>query len=259
MSNRISLTASPLGMLLSLPASYLYVLGLNVWNELGPLILTCLGILHFVLLYQQAGKFSTTIWGELMRGAMIGLNTGLNGWILLFVFDIPAIAVITLMLLVSLSSFLAVSRERVFHTFLGWVNWILPMSWPVLLPGLCMFMLNLFFTPIGYIHPLLRGLRVRVCIDLSTCTFTMYGGLIRPVRGFSGLNMGNFIFINPGWEHLLRHEIGHLFSLSVMGAVFHYVGGIDEAYLQTNYWEAYAEYLAESYNSPGETALSMWR
>jgi len=158
-----------------------------------------------------------------------------------------------------LSSFLKIYRHPWYHTILGWSNWILPMSWPVNIPGLLVFIINLIFAPLGYLHPILYGVRVRVHIDWSSGTFTQYGGLIGPFKGFSGLNMGNFIFINPGWEHLLKHEIGHLFSLAAMGWVFHYIGGIDENYFQYRYWEAYAEYLAESYSSPFASGMSMWR
>ena len=254
----IAILACPIGMLVSLLSCSFYIPVLNESLVYGPVWVSFSSILLFIILYWFAAKYAATVWGELPRGAMIGINAWLNGWLTILIFGQLWLSVI-ICGLVCLSAFLAISRSNLYHTFLGWINWLLPMSWPVVLPGMLMFIVNLLFAPLAYIHPLLSGLKIRVHIDLSTCTLTMYGGLIRPVRGFSGLNMGNFIFINPGWEHLLRHEIGHLFSLAAMGAVFHYTGGIDECYLQKNYWEAYAEYLAESYNSPGSGSLSIWQ
>jgi hypothetical protein len=215
-------------------------------------------VLHVSLLYVGASRFQGTAWSELFRGGMVGLNAALNAVIL---FHLTGSLWFASLLggIVAASAFLFVSRNALYHSLLGWANYLLPMSALVNLPGMTIFVLNLLAAPFGYLHPALRPLRIRLYLDLSSGSWTVFGGLIRPVKGFSGLNMGNFIFINPGWEHLLRHEIGHLFSLGALGWVFHYIGGIDEGYVQENYWEAYAEYLAESYNAPGPAGLTMWR
>ena len=258
MKKIISRMACPIGMLVLFLSCFFYIPVITEFQAYFPLWISISSILLFVFLYWFSAKFAYTIAGELSKGAMIGINAWLNGWLISLIFGQIWLSVL-ISGLIGLASFLGISRSHIYHTSLGWINWLLPMSWPVILPGLLMFVINLFFAPLAYIHPLIGGLKIKVHVDLSTCTLTMYGGLIRPIRGFSGLNMGNFIFINPGWEHLLRHEIGHLFSLAALGSVFHYTGGIDECYLQKNYWEAYAEYLAESYNSPGEGSLSMWK
>lgn len=258
MSNRSIVSASPIGAILSLLSAFGYHLLIEHNSAFAWLGFVATLTIHFILLYLLASKYQRTPLGEGFRGAIIGLNAGVN-MILLFQITGNWIVAGALGGVVFLSAFLFISRHSWYHPFLGWTNWLLPMSWAVTYIGLFIYVINLLVAPIGYLHPLLRGVRVRLYIDLPTSTFTMYGGLIRPFKGFSGLNMGNFIFINPGWEHLLRHEIGHLFSLAAMGSVFHYIGGIDENYLQTNYWEAYAEYLAESYNQAGPTGMSMWR
>ncbi|WNJ17403.1 hypothetical protein [Pontibacter sp. G13] len=257
MSNRTHLTSSPLGALIGLASGIPYYWAYTHWNAWGDAVVTAVMLLQFTLMYIFASKTQRTVLGEWFRGALVGVNAALNG---VFVYMLTESLTLTAILtaLVFASSFLIISRSRIYHTVLGWFNWFLPMSWAVNLPGLLMFVVNLFFAPIGYIHPLFRAMRVRLYIDVPSGTFTMYGGLLRPFKGFSGMNMGNFIFINPGWEHLLRHEIGHLFSVAAMGAPFHYIGGIDEGYFQHNYWEAYAEYFAESYNAPNRSVMSMW-
>lgn len=258
MSTRNNLTVSPLGAILSFGISYLYYLAIHAAQGLEFLAVSGAVVLHFTLLYVLASKYQKTYIGEWMRGAMVGLNAGLNG-ILLHIITGNALFSLAISGVLLLAASLHISRTPVYHTILGWINWFLPMSWLVNLPGTLIYLVNLLAAPIGYLHPMLRGLRIRLYIDLPSCTFTVYGGLIRPFKGFSGLNMGNFIFINPGWEHLLKHEIGHLFSLAALGSVFHYIGGIDENYLQENYWEAYAEYLAESYSKAAPSTLSMWK
>ncbi|MEZ4774279.1 MAG: hypothetical protein R3D00_13930 [Bacteroidia bacterium] len=258
MPHRKHLTASPFGAAMSLASTWLYFLILQTADSFGLAAIFAVILLHFTLLYALASKFQRTTAGEWMRGAIVGLNAGLNG-ILLFFFTENITVSGAIAVIIMLAAFLPVSRHRVYHTVIGWLNWLLPMSWLVTYPGMMIYLINLMAAPLGYIYPVLRGLRVKLYIDLRSCSFTMYGGLIRPVKGFSGLNMGNFIFINPGWEHLLKHEIGHLFSLAALGFAFHYIGGIDENYVQENYREAYAEYLAESYSTPGVSTLSMWR
>ena len=254
---RRTLTASPFGALVfgGLALSYHPFILHNTLP--GYLLLTSLILAHFSVLYFIASKTQGTPITEWMRGAMIGTNAALNYALLDLIFGSTFFAGL-LASLVFLSAWLVVSRSRWFHPLLGWVAWFLPMTWLVSIPGLLIFIVNLAFAPFGSIHPAFAGLRVRLYLDLRSSTFTMYGGLIRPIKGFSGLNMGQFIFINPGWEHLLRHEIGHLFSLAALGFAFHYIGGIDEGFMQKHYWKAYAEYMAESYNEPGEGGKSMW-
>ncbi|MEL6675740.1 MAG: hypothetical protein AAFR61_26265 [Bacteroidota bacterium] len=257
MGKRTSVTLSTWGAIFSLASTtfyYLFGLFAPVW---GYFVLSTILIGHSVLLYALASHYQKTNRGEWMRGALIGLNAGMNAMLLFALTDSRLLATMAVLLLMP-SAWLWVSRKPAYQSLLGWTNWFLPMSCLVNLPGLFIFLVNVMFAPLGYLHPLFQALRIRLYIDLSSCTFTLYGGLIRPFKGFSGLNMGNFIFINPGWEHLLRHEIGHLFSLASMGSLFHFIGGIDEAWFQKNYWEAFAEYLAESYNQPSPSVLSMW-
>ncbi len=255
MNRRTYLTASPLGALFFAIISLFLYLAIDLGHYF---LAVSAGLMLSIALYFLASHFQRSAWGEFFRGGLVGLNAAFNGLIVWYLTHNLWLSG-TLASVVLLSASLWISRSRFFHPVLGWVNWLLPMSWLVSVPGLVIYLINVLFAPVGYLHPLLRGLRVRFHTDWRTGSFTQYGGLIRPISGFAGLNMGNFIFINRGWEHLLQHEIGHLFSLAAMGFVFHYLGGIDENYLQARYWEAYAEYLAESYNAPSASGLSMWR
>lgn len=259
MSTHASWTASPLGLLPGWGIALLchYSL-LHLPTPWGYALVGLGGMFIFTGLYIGASRWVRQQRGEAMRGAMIGLSSGLNGslWVWL-TGQVEAALLISLLL--SASAFLWVSRHPWYHALLGWGNWLLPLSWPVNLPGALMLLVNLLFAPLGQWHPALSALQVRLLWDPASCTLSCVGGLIRPMPGFSGLNMGNFIFINPGWEHLRDHEIGHLFSLAAMGAPFHYVGGLDEGLVQRNYWEAYAEYLADSYSTPTPGVLSVWR
>lgn len=259
MSNRTHWSASPLGIL---PGWALALLLLDTFlkaQSSGIHLLTGMAAcLLFGLLYLGASRWQRKSLGEVSRGIIIGLSSGLNGALLWWMTGWAWLSG-GVVILLSASAFLWLSRHTRYHTLLGWANWLLPLSWPVNLPGALMLLVNLLFAPLGYVHPLFRPIRIKVLIDPSTSSFSCFGGLIRPVKGFSGLNMGNFIFINPGWEHLLRHEIGHLFSLASMGGPFHYIGGLDEGLVQSNYWEAYAEHLADSYSTPTATVLSVWR
>ncbi|MDW3648011.1 MAG: hypothetical protein R8P61_13170 [Bacteroidia bacterium] len=254
---RKNITLSPLGAILSLASTSIYYPGSQQLTLWGYILLTLFAILHMGLLYFVASKLSKTQIGEFARGSMIGLNTGWNALLLFYFTGSLALSILIVLILLS-SSLLRISRNQHYHRLISWLNWILPMSILVNIPGMLIFLINIFFAPFGYLHPLLHGIRLRFHWAPHCSSITIYGGLIRPMKGFAGLNMGNFIFINPGWQHLLRHEMGHLLSLAAMGSIFHYIGGIDENYLQKHYWKALAEYFAESYNSSEDSVLSMW-
>ncbi|RMG21889.1 MAG: hypothetical protein D6730_17520 [Bacteroidetes bacterium] len=238
--------------------SFLYfplIQGLNPGNLC---VLVLLNFVHVGVLYALASRFQQQARGEWFRGGMVGLNAGLNGLLIEAILRqwVPAVG---LSLLVALGASLYVSRSSLYHRFIGWANWLLPMSWLINALGLIFVGINLALAPLGYCSERFRALRVYLRFEPHTCTFIMTGGAIRALPAFKGFNMGNFVFLKPGSEYLLRHEIGHLLSLAAMGAAFHLIGGIDESLIQLRYWEAYAEYLADSYNQPTRSVLSMWR
>ncbi len=255
--DRPGITLSPWGAVAGIVVAYLsaWLMPPGIWLYLG----ICLAYLALsVGLYIGASFWYRRHRGELFRGAMIGMNAMVNALIIQWLFHETGLSVVAAVLLF-MGAVLFVSRMPAYHFFLGWLNFLLPLSWPVNIPGGTMFVVNLIFSPLAKLHPSLHPLHMETEINLKTATFTSTGGLLRPFRGFSGLNMGNFIFLNPGAEHLQDHETGHLFSLASMGFAFHYIGGIDEAFYQTNRTEAYAEFLAESYSRSGAGLLGVWR
>ncbi|MEM6765383.1 MAG: hypothetical protein AAF655_10670 [Bacteroidota bacterium] len=254
----MNLIVSPLGACIFFLYGFCYYPFLEL--EVGFSSL-CLGLgvaaFHICLGYLLVSKYHHTPIGEFFRGAIIGLNAAANTLIIGLSSGYWWVAW-SVGILALMSSFLVVSRFGFYHSCIGWLNWLLPMSWPVNLVGLLWMLVNaclaLMIAPFG-----IPSWRIRIGFEPKTCTITVYGGCLGPFPGFTACNMGNIVFFKPGGEYLLLHEIGHLLSLSVMGFVFHYVGGIDESYVQRNYWEAYAEYLADSYNHPTNLNSSMWR
>lgn len=246
-----------MGALFSLLSSYFYFPILSSQSLFHFGIATILLIAHFSILYAAASRWQQRDVGEWFRGSMVGLNAGLNG-ILIYVLSGNLILAGGIMTLLTAGSALVISRNHVYHVLLGWANWFLPMSWLVTGLGMLIFFVNITLAPVGFLLKI-RRLQLRIGMHTHSSSIIMYGGMIRPLLQFNGFNMGNFIFINPGREKLLIHEIGHLFSLSVMGWLFHYIGGLDEGFLQADSREALAEYLADSYSNPTESVLSMWR
>ncbi len=251
------LTASPMGALISLLSSYLYFPALQHAGLFDCLIVATLLSVHFSILYVAASQWQGKDLGEWFRGSMVGLNAGLNGILLYLLFGNFLLAG-AIMCILAAGSSLVISRNRFYHFLLGWTNWLLPMSWLVTGLGLLIFAINITLAPLGFLFGIDR-LKVQLGLHVSSSSVIMYGGMIRPLLQFNGFNMGNFIFINPGRESLLIHEIGHLFSLSVMGWIFHYIGGVDEGFIQADSKNALAEYFADSYSNPTESVVSMWR
>jgi hypothetical protein len=253
---RPRLTAGPLGALIGAGLVWL------IWQWIPPGPFSWLAEVGAYLalsigFYAGAAWWLNTYVSEWFRGGLIGATAWVNYLLLKLVLPVdwlPELAA----LIVFASAFLFISRKPAFHFLLGWQNLLLPLSWAVNLPGLLMVAGNLILSPLSRMNQRFHLFRVRLQVNLRTGTLTVYGGFFRPFKSFTGLNMGNFLFIKPGSEHLLRHETGHLFSLAAMGFAFHYVGGIDEAWLQKNRTEAFAEYLAESYSRRGPGLLGVW-
>src|SRR5688572_22877531 len=98
--------------------------GANVgWGflALGGLIVVC--VILYLVARTQATPGSRS--GEFMPGVLLGLNTGVSGVLLVAIWPvavvicvIPALAVIE-----------PVARSDIYQAFLGWGNFLLPMSW----------------------------------------------------------------------------------------------------------------------------------
>jgi hypothetical protein len=231
-------------------------------HELGILAGIVAGLV--VLSYIIAAVSATTSFGEFMRGWLIGLNTALNVVLAVAlgsaIAGSPAGAVFGLAIgvLNLLCTLAPLSQNGFFQGLIGWLNWILPMSWLVVALGF------LFYLFSFVIHAVTLGrvpyLRVQgLGMDWATGTFFIKGGLIANLNPLdTAFNMGNFSFVDyqSGQWHM-DHEAGHTLNLAAFGCVFHLVGALDEnLFRQAN---AYSERLAES-NSSGTAGsnIPMW-
>ena len=101
-----------------------------------------------------------------------------------------------------------------------------------------------------------------ISIDWGTGIIVMGGGLIEPSGGADGFNLGNFVFLREGASGdagLVRHETGHGLNVAAFGALFHFVGALDENWPSNRGDDAFAERLAESHsNRPGSPTVPLW-
>jgi hypothetical protein len=201
--------------------------------------------------------------GQIWRGVLIGLNSGLNlliGWWLLGGLSYGVAVAAGLALIGYLSVVPPVAYSRIYHFILGWLSWLMPMSWPVHAIGLALLILSL----IGF---LILGLPFRIRTfqvtrfgwNWSEGTFFLVGGWVSNANyAQSGFNLGGFIFMHwnwaarvpwdiPSWDWLLEHETGHGLSLAAFGSIFHLVEAIDENLPVIGRGEkAPAEHIADS-------------
>jgi hypothetical protein len=239
-------------------------IGLKIsWLTLGiVVILSVLG--YIVAAVSAASRITTSSFGEFMRGWLIGLNTGLNGFLAFALFNylggIPVAIIIgaSIALLNLITVFGPVSNNEVFQGILGWLTWLMPMSWLVVLLGAIFYLICL----LG--HAVTGGkvayLKIQdAAVDWKTGTFFIKGGLISNLNYLdTAFNMGNFSFVDyksNGWHK--DHEAGHTLNLAAFGSVFHLIGALDENVFRGS--NAYAERLAES-NSSGSSGsnIPMW-
>ena len=256
------------------PANNVDLSGLSFWSVMGaivgvivgvalvvfagPLAALIIGIGIVTLSYVLASNNVNNDFGEFMRGFMIGFNAGMNaaiGSILLG----PVIG-IALGVINFLAAFDSVAQNEVYKGILGWSSWLMPMSWIVTGLGLLFVVINLIVA--GVTGNQIAAVSITsISVDWQTGSIIMEGGLITNPAG--GFNMGNFSFLGNG-ATVGDHEIGHGLNLGAFGWVFHFVGAIDENWIQTNPTDAYSEHLAESnegtaaFPAPPAPGLDMW-
>lgn len=240
----------------------LYIVVGAEWDTLGVIIAACAGLC--LLSYIIAAAAAASSFGEFMRGWLIGLNAALNGVLGAAVAaqftDVPTGAVFGAILgIVNLLCVLApVTQNGFYQGVLGYLNWLMPMSWLVVALGLGFYFLSFL------LHAVTGGqvnyLRIqKIGADWKTGTFFIKGGLVANLNYLdTAFNMGNFSFVDyksGDWHK--DHEAGHTLNLAAFGAVFHLIGAFDENVLRRH--NAYAERLAESNNSGNSGSnIPMW-
>ena len=213
----------------------------------------------------------------LMRGLLIGLCSGMN---LILAYNIYGLwlgqtvgLVIGLVLfaLGILAAVRGVSQNNGYQGVIGWLSWLAPMSWPVLLLGVALLLVSLVLGLIGLAGVNLLRVGGDSSADASvkdkiatanwaTGTFFLVGGLASNANfQKTAFNMGNVGFIHRKAQGDHReHESGHNLNLFTFGWIVHYIGAVDENLV--GYREkALAELLAESNDGgSGKAKLQMW-
>jgi hypothetical protein len=234
--------------------------GLGADWYLIALVAGAIALVSYIIAAVSAGSG----FGEFMRGWLIGLNSALNavlgfavaskvggaeiGWVVA-----GTLGAVNLLCLVA-----PVTQNGFFQGVVGWFNWVMPMSWPIVGLGIVLYMVSvlLYGVSLGKV----QYLRVQdFGADWKTGTVFMKGGLVANLNYLdTAFNMGNFAFVDykSGAWHM-DHEAGHTLNLAAFGFVFHLIGALDENVIRGA--DAYAERLAES-NSSGEggSNIPMW-
>ena len=233
------------------------------WISLA--IIVCVSLLGYLLAAIAATANAASGFAEFMRGWQIGMNTGLNGFLGFVIVNLlagttAAIIVGAVLGLLNLLTVIGpVSQSEVFQGILGWLTWLMPMSWLVIGIGL------LFYLICFLGHAVTGGkveyLKVQaLSADWKTGTFFIKGGLISNLNPLdTAFNMGNFSFVDylsGGWHK--EHEAGHTLNLAAFGSLFHLIGALDENLLR-RMGNAYSERLAESNDTgTGGNNIPMW-
>jgi len=214
----------------------------------------------------------------LTRGVLIGINSAFNGFLLtlivgdLFNSETAGLVVgVVLGAINFIASIGAVSRWGVYQGVIGWLNWLMPMSWLIIGLGLAFVLLSL----IGHLIFLITRVKFfrfgipsdsgtslagkTIQVDWGTGSFFVCGGWIANINIYkTAFNMGNFSFVHreSSAPHI-GHESGHSLSLGAFGSFIHLVGAVDEWVFSHEY--ALTEKIAESHDSSASgPKLLMW-
>lgn len=212
-----------------------------------------------------------------MRGLLIGLTSGMNfvlayniygSW---FSQTTGLIIAVALFVLGMLATIKGVSQNGFYQGIIGWLSWLAPMSWPVLLLGLGFLIVSAVLGLVG-----LAGINILklggastadttvkdkiVAANWSTGTFFLVGGLASNINfQKTAFNMGNVGFIHRNAQDDHReHESGHNLSLFVFGWIVHLIGAVDEN-IVGYHARALTELMAESHDTGSTKAkLQVW-
>ena len=203
--------------------------------------------------------------GQFMPGLLLGFTTGINAVLLEAIVGlVPALIICAIPLLAVIEP---LASSDVFQAPLGWVNLLLPMSWPILAVGLVLLVLTGL---LALVNLLLRTdfLKVRkLNVDAKTGTLVVdggFGGNINLNQHSDGYNVG-IAYLRSGHstDYLREHESGHTLNLAIFGWVVHLIGAFDENVFGGGV-SAYTELFAES-NVPstypehtGRPIFPMW-
>lgn len=242
------------------------------WLSLGIILgLSILGYLLVTIVASRVPKFA-----EVIRGFLIGSNSALNVCFILVILNSfsPPIDLLSgktgnlvinfcigmaLGLFTFVSVFKWVSQLRVYQTMMGWVNWLLPMSWPIVVLGFLFLLFSLLLSCLtGFQVKYLRLQKGKV--DWATGTFFIKGGLVANLNAWdTAFNMGNFSFVDMNSRNFhVKHEAGHTLNLAAFGFLFHLIGFLEEFVFQRGA-KAYSERIAESHDTGRQSGnIPMW-
>lgn len=187
--------------------------------------------------------------GELFaRGMTIGLTAILNAAILALVPVSGGVLSVWAFVIVSLAIITPIARSPIYHGFLGWTGWILPLSWLATIVGLLLFVVNL---PIALALGTIAAFR----LDWSTGVAETAGG-VSGITGFvGGFSLGNFNFLttmtlqdNFLGRGISAHETGHSLNTAAFGGIVLWINAVDENVPPMRRMNlAYGELTAESH------------
>jgi hypothetical protein len=182
------------------------------------------------------------------RGMMIGETAILNALALILIPLYGVYLSIYVFIVISLAAVIFVARSRIYHGFLGWSSWLLPISYIATGVGALLFLVNAPFAFAG------AGIGA-FAIDFTTGVIETNGGIIAAFYPSGGFSLGNFNFITPagtGGAFLTSstssHEAGHTLNTAAFGGVVLWINAIDEnirPFRKMNL--AYGELTAESH------------
>jgi hypothetical protein len=210
----------------------------------------------WILVYLLVQHYDTPENGatEYMLGLLLGLNTGINAVLLQALLGLAAAIVICAIPL--LATIKPLARWQPYQFVLGWTNWVLPTSWPIVALGAVVLAISglLCWIPATFT----RIVKFRPTLDGTWVTFGGLGGNLTNINPNSGgYNLGTFAFVpsrRSTNQRVGHHEGGHTLNLAIWGSVVHLIGAVDEV---INHQNAYTEQFAEG-NVP-QTLREGWR
>ncbi len=214
-----------------------------------------------IVLYVIVASTSDGPSGSTGRRMLAAGNAGMNGALLVAIGvaagdALGAVAIVVGIvagILGFLATFDSISTSAAFQAPFGWLNWVMPMSWPIVALGFGFFVVNLLGAAVTGNQATLLAVR-GLHLDAGTCTFFTVGGFVANLNTEkTAFDMGPFAFTHvDSVQNHDAHESGHTLNLAAFGSAFHLIGFVDEMIVGHGA-DAFSETLAEGHEPAPRT------
>ena len=135
-----SVLGAIVGVVVGVIAAVVLVAALAIGFWAVVLVIAAIALVMVIGYVLASNANPNSAWGQFLRGFFLGMNAGLNAG-LLTAMGAPVLGIVVGVVLF-LGAFDKIANNEVYQGIIGWGNWVMPTSWPIVALGAVFFILN---------------------------------------------------------------------------------------------------------------------